>query len=357
MSSTAVTPTQSAPKSEVARIPTLDGIRAISILFVLFGHAAFNPASPAIFIGLQDYANFGVRIFFVLSGFLITTLLLNEGNRHGSLSLKKFYLRRVFRIFPASYAYIVFIGILSIFGYLQLRHNDWFAAALYWMNFHQNRGWWLGHLWSLAVEEQFYLIWPAVLAWSGWKFGRWAALFVVVAMPIFRISLYYQLLQFLWLIGDGAFFVVADALAWGCLLAGFRDRLELSSWYRRLATMPMAAVVFGSAQYAAKLAGAHPRWAALFLWTWMDIAIAFSIHACVLNADSVVGRFLEFRPLAFLGVLSYSLYLWQQLFMNYHQDALFPNPLIGMLLALVAAASSYYVIEKPFLRMKQRLFP
>lgn len=338
------------------RIPALDGIRAISIAFVIVGHMVSNPSVPRVFYGIRDFADLGVRIFFVLSGFLITSLLLSEARKHGKISLRNFYLRRVCRIFPASYTYIGCIALLAAAGAIELRQHDLSAALFYWMNFHHYRGWWLGHLWSLSVEEQFYLIWPAVLAVAGWKGGRWVCAAVICFSPVLRLVTYDYFEPYKWLIGSGVFFFVADGLAFGCLLAGIREDLEASTLYRKVCTIPVATLLFLSAMYAVKLGDGHPRWTALFLYTWMNFSITFWLHACVIDTKSAFSKLLNYRPVAFIGTLSYSLYLWQQLFLNYHQDALVRNPLIGILLSLVAAIGSYYLIERYFLQLKDRLF-
>lgn len=135
------------------RIRTLDGLRALSISLVILGHLAGNPRIPPRLADAMDFANFGVRVFFVISGFLITMLLLKEEAKTGTISLRNFYIRRVFRIFPAFYAYFAVIAVCSLAGYIVVNHSDLLAAAFYVMNFRFHPSWYLGHLWSLSVEE------------------------------------------------------------------------------------------------------------------------------------------------------------------------------------------------------------
>jgi peptidoglycan/LPS O-acetylase OafA/YrhL len=134
-----------ARQAHSARIPSLDGLRAVAIGMVLFGHS-IEMHPPLYLKWIGAYAEFGVRIFFVLSGFLITTLLLEELAVTGRISLKKFYLRRVFRIFPASYTYIVAISLLSAFGVIALHAHDLLHAVTYTANYEPNRSWYIGHL-------------------------------------------------------------------------------------------------------------------------------------------------------------------------------------------------------------------
>jgi peptidoglycan/LPS O-acetylase OafA/YrhL len=96
-----------------ARIPSLDGLRALSISFVLLGHLAFTPGFPITRSWWTDaYAHYGVRIFFVISGYLITTLLVREREKTGAIDLKQFYIRRAYRILPAAYFYLIVVTLV-----------------------------------------------------------------------------------------------------------------------------------------------------------------------------------------------------------------------------------------------------
>ena len=154
---------------KVAHIPSLDGLRAISISLVLFGHLVgtrnFGRPDP----GLGDVAHLGVVVFLVISGFLITSLLLKEHAHTGTVSLKLFYARRSLRIFPASYAFLACVGLLWLGGTIHLRPADIWHAASYTVNYVENTSWEVAHLWSLSIEEQFYLLWPFAL--SPWVRG------------------------------------------------------------------------------------------------------------------------------------------------------------------------------------------
>ncbi len=139
------------------RIPSLDGLRAISISLVVVGHWAELRYHSDV---AGAFANLGVRIFFIISGYLITTLLLKEHARTSTIELREFYVRRAYRILPA--AMVFMLPVFVIFW----RELSWYhmaAAALYLANFDFSHPWFLGHLWSLSVEEQFYFLWPGVL--------------------------------------------------------------------------------------------------------------------------------------------------------------------------------------------------
>ena len=110
--------------------------------------------------GLRDFGYLGVKVFFVISGYLITRLLIAEHARTGRISLRGFYVRRVWRIFPAFYAFVGAMLAAWAIGWIALAPGDVVAALTYTMNYHYERSWGLGHIWSLSIEEQFYLVWP-----------------------------------------------------------------------------------------------------------------------------------------------------------------------------------------------------
>jgi peptidoglycan/LPS O-acetylase OafA/YrhL len=124
-------------------------------MLVLLGHLRGTRGLGTFELGVGDFAHLGVLVFFVISGFLITSLLLAEEAKTGSVSLKRFYARRSLRIFPVSYSYIALIGILSLVGSLHAATNAFWYAVTYTMNCVSGAPWVLGHLWSLSVEEQF----------------------------------------------------------------------------------------------------------------------------------------------------------------------------------------------------------
>ena len=168
------------------QIASLDGLRAISIGFVIFAHLSGTQFFPSFVVARRSFGNYGVRIFFVISGFLITTLLLQELASSGRISLKRFYLRRVFRILPAKYFYILATLIATLIGWIHVSGNDFMHALTYTANYDFDRSWYVTHLWSLAVEEQFYLIWPAVLALAGSRKGMLVAASMIAVSPLLR---------------------------------------------------------------------------------------------------------------------------------------------------------------------------
>ena len=149
------------------RIPCLDGLRAVSISLVVAQHSWLSRSGGA---GHDDprwrFLNgaLGVEIFFVISGYLITTLLVREAEARGRVSLRSFYVRRVLRIFPAYFAYLAVVVGLALGGLVPLSLGDLLSAVTFTWNYSPAAtSWTLAHAWSLSVEEQFYLLWPATL--------------------------------------------------------------------------------------------------------------------------------------------------------------------------------------------------
>jgi peptidoglycan/LPS O-acetylase OafA/YrhL len=315
----------------VKRIPSLDGLRAISISLVILGHWVTRHHQLSF---LSVYANVGVRIFFVISGYLITTLLLSEQQKTGGICLKDFYRRRAFRILPAAFAFIVPIIILH-WGEMRWYHVA--AATLYLVNFDYGCPWFLGHLWSLSVEEQFYQLWPAALK-RWFRFRTQILLGVVAVGPIYSAACYFFKVPGG---GYGTFPAVADNLAAGCVLAIFAPQVGK---IKRAAAYVMLAAVALIPHFPANT----PVRTLLMLFVLWPL-LHFSIAGVVLHAVQQSYRVLNFAPVVFLGKISYSLYLWQQVFLFR------PEPLptyIALPAALGLACLSYFVVEQPLLRLR-----
>jgi peptidoglycan/LPS O-acetylase OafA/YrhL len=323
------------------RIPSLDGLRAISILLVVVGHWVelhYQSSTAADVAGA--FANLGVRIFFVISGYLITTLLLKEYAKTSTIGLREFYVRRAYRILPAALAFM--LPVFVIFWH-QLRWYHMAAAALYLANFDFSHPWFLGHLWSLSVEEQFYFLWPGVL--KKWHRHRVAILVgVVLFAPAYRVACH-----FLGLHGraDETFPAVADVLAMGCLLAIFAARLpNLREKVKAGWALAMIVPVVLVPMYWGSMRFHITAVLLLVLWPVMHVSIA----GLLLHVVERPYWILNVRPVVWLGRISYSLYLWQQLFAFGDRH----RPWYFVLFAVGLASASYYLVELPMLRLRER---
>jgi peptidoglycan/LPS O-acetylase OafA/YrhL len=340
-----------------SRIPSLDGLRAISIAFVIFAHLTGAPPFdwPHSVLKFLQLGELGVRVFFVISGFLITTLLISEEARTQRISLPKFYFRRTLRIFPAYYLYIALITGFAAFGYVHFLDGDRLHAITYTMNYHQHRAWYLGHLWSLSVEEQFYLLWPALVLMLGVRRALWLAGAFALASPLLRAASWFAFPASRLGIGE-RFFTGGDAIAAGCVLAGARGWLAERPWYQRIQKSALFVVV-PLGVLAANCMHDHPVIDIVICYFLMNVGIVLVIDWCVTHPDGLVGSALNARVPAFIGTMSYSIYLWQQPFLNRHNPSLLTRFPLNLALLFASALASYYLIEKPFLRLRERLEP
>jgi peptidoglycan/LPS O-acetylase OafA/YrhL len=340
------------------RIPSLDGLRAVSIGLVLLAHGsatllASRAGSPEMF---GEYGQLGVSVFFAISGFLITSLLLAEFQERQKISLKGFYTRRVFRIMPAFYGYIAVVGLLTLSGAIATTGSDYLSASLFVWNYNFSAdNWFLGHIWSLSVEEQFYLFWPLMLVLLKPRKAMGLAAGLIVLAPALRLGTYVLLPQ-----SRGHIPIMlhtrVDALMFGCLAALLFDK----AWFQRLLQrlyrwrLPAVAACFlllVSPYLRHRFEGAYLLTVG---YTIEGAAIILVLLWAIQNAHRPVGRLLNLRPVAFIGVMSYSLYLWQQLFLT-NQNTTFTGRFpLNLLFVFLAAGISYYLIERPCLRLRRR---
>ncbi|MGH7437541.1 MAG: acyltransferase family protein, partial [Polyangiaceae bacterium] len=285
----------------------------------------------------------------------ISSILFAEIQKSGTLSLAKFYFRRAFRIFPAFYAYVIAMAAAASWGYVALRPGDVLHALSYTTNYHYDRAWTMGHTWSLSVEEQFYLLWPVTLLALGKKGGLQFAAVLVLAAPVIRVATLVLHLGPVAGIGE-TFQTVGDSIAVGCVLAGYQKELHAWPRYRRLLDsslfflVPVVGVLACTVHH-------HPKVAWSIGEPITNVCIALTVDRCILHSDGPVGRVLNWGPLAYVGTLSYSLYLWQQPFLEQSSTVPFLFFPVNVALAFVTALLSYYLVERPCLLWRERLEP
>ena len=299
-------------------IPTLDGWRALAVIWVCCYHGntiLFLPGGilPNRFIrGVSTQGELGVEMFFGLSGFLITTRLIRERKRSGEVSLGSFYLRRAFRILPAALAYLAVVAALAAEGLIpRLSHHEMTSALFFWRNYGP-RGQATGHYWSLALEEHFYFLWPAAFCFiSNERRLRKLAIGVALGIAVWRtIDTHFQIAHSIFPLIPAWEFrtdLRLDSILWGCIVALSMPSVEIA----------IARVGGLRAQICAAFAFIVFAGLRLFKVPFAAAGLAATIPlmiAATVAAPTVISRVLDRSPLRFIGRMSYSLYLWQQLF-------------------------------------------
>lgn len=340
------------------RIPSLDGFRAVAVLLVIGSHVVLSHSNSTEDTGIL--ANFyiggaGVRIFFVISGFLITYLLLTERSITGKVDLGAFYIRRVLRIFPAFYCYLIALSILNSFLDLDISALHFLSAALYLHNFYfWGSNWFINHTWSLAVEEQFYLIWPFIFVLIGRLKKNWIWFCVLLIGGAVR-SLQYKFPEtsnfFL-----APFLMHADFLFSGCFLAylKFYEPEKITTYINNVKPVFIYIAIF--VIWVCTTLEYHPVYDRLFVpisGAIVNLSISFLIMYFVVREDSLGFALLNASIMTFIGKLSYSLYIWQQVFLS-SKDFWFTSFPSNLILTFLTAYGSYTFIEKPFLKLKDR---
>lgn len=344
------------------QIPGLDGLRGVAILLVLLGHSARTmgfPGSPVL-RGIARHGHIGVELFFVISGFLITTLLAREFERSGAVNLRRFYLRRMLRIMPAATILILTVALLQWLGYAHLELRDWIGATTYTTNFLYHPAWELGHMWSLAIEEHFYLLWPVVLCsiglTAGWRVppvclaGCWIVRCgIALIVPFFVApdsAAYYTSMAETWT------FTRLDTISMGCLIALSARTLAGRTWLDRLTAGPLMGAYFLT--FCGTLLVSSAKFTLCIAYTVQAATIGLLLWGLIRRA-SPFRTLLDHWSLRTIGLGSYSIYLWQQLFLQPHGTSWLQEFPQNTIFALLAAALSFWLIERPLNRLKDRV--
>ena len=329
-------------------IPSLDGLRAVSILLVIVSHSSSLWESGTAPAAATAYGDFGVRVFFVISGFLITSLLIREQEKVGSVRLRRFWFRRTLRISPPYFAFLAVIAFLFARGMMGDGPARWWPALTYTSNYFPTGAWLTGHTWSLSVEEQFYLCWPLVIARTSRTTALRVAGGVIVAAPVVRVALFALTRDY-----DVARGWDFDFIAAGCALALAAPMLAKSQrWNSLLRSWWLGAGFVALLAVHLALRQSH-RWlfvGEIFAFLSAEALVLTVVVAwCVERPGTAIGRVLNAAPVRWLGIISYSVYLWQQLFFRPHA----PWPRFATAAAaLCAAILSFYLVERPSLRLR-----
>jgi peptidoglycan/LPS O-acetylase OafA/YrhL len=340
-------------------LPTLDGWRAIAISLVLLDHTVNSTAcaeGSLRWCGRIMVGQTGVNLFFGISGFLICSRLLQEFQRTQRISLAGFYIRRAFRILPAALLYLAVMTTLALARQILVSKTELAGSLFFFRNYLGfQSGFYTAHFWSLSLEEQFYVLWPTLLIGLLALPRRWGAACAVglaLAVAGWRHASMGRALMIYGHLPPGFVFrtgVRADGLLLGAALA-----LALRSGVVRLEWIP--GWMWGSllALYIAVVShfGMQPT-------IWESALVPVLIAWTAYHPAAVPSRILEWPVLSWVGRISYGLYIWQQFFFPWAHIAA-PLPAVqkwplAVPAALACAAASYYLLERPALRLGHRL--
>ena len=354
-------------KADGDYMPGLDGLRAISILIVVIAHAGFEKMIPG---GL------GVTVFFFVSGFLITRILVSEQHQNnGAINLAGFYLRRFLRLAPALLVFLLGSWLMLLPFGVKVDAGHVAAALFYFINYYDAVGSWFGwsertipwgHLWSLAVEEHFYLLFPAALALFG-KTHQARVGLIVTSIVVCAIWRSYAVLG-LGLPHEHTYYATDSRLeniAWGCLLAILLDgaprtnaRLTwLVGWHWVVLAL---GAILGTLAYRDEAFRETLRYSIQGASLFLLVLNLYALRSLRFSID-----LLELKPMRWIGRLSYSLYLWHVPIIWVVREVMLgdANSLerlspIGMVIAVAlsfaCACVSYYAVERPFFGLRKR---
>jgi peptidoglycan/LPS O-acetylase OafA/YrhL len=359
-----------APYQNRSHYPALDGLRGLAILLVIFYHN-FG------FINYFFFGWLGVDLFFVLSGFLITDILLKT--RNSPKYLKNFYIRRVLRIFPLYYfTLLIFLVLIPILN-LHVLNLDYYVQNQIWFwAYLQN---WLfifypspdntaalNHFWSLAVEEQFYLLWPFVLLVFRKPKG---IIYLLIALLVSVITL--RFILWTYQIENLAYFNLytfsrIDGICIGSLLAVLRTvNYKAINRYFTVTILGLAALNFVFYFFNKQNKFSYP-YLAIAGYTTFAVVFGLLVNEGVEKQDSVINRLLSFQPFRFFGIISYSLYIfhwplylmmtpaltrWSDQNIGFINPSIFAS-IIATTLSVLLAWVSFNFFEKRFLAVKKR---
>lgn len=341
------------------KIAGFDALRALSVTLVILSHigvigAVSSPWLKAFFTVFNAFT--GVTFFFVLSGFLITTLLIKEHRSAGRIDIKNFFMRRALRILPLYYLSIGIAYLFGVFGVQKIPDAAIIHGLTYTYNFvpvQFNVGF-LSHLWSLAVEEQFYLIWPFLFLLLVAKPWRLVLICIVATATCYSVAIsfdWHSEIHKLYYVGRW-FIPAAYPIFIGCMFAlmlqySTSAKRILGTWYcLTVATLFLSApLVF------------HNALNSLNQQYFVAFGVALLICWISQNQHQRAVQLLDWGPIGYLGTISYGLYMWQGIFTgNGNIDSHnWPPPMgWGVLLTFVAAPLSYHSFEKPLLKLKSK---
>ncbi len=335
-------------------IKGLDGLRAVSILFVVISHLL--PAGLPVYETRYWHlfsGTTGVRIFFVISGYLITSLLMKEREKYGGIYFKYFFVRRFLRLLPPLLVFYLITIIAMLSGAIPENYIGLVYAIFYVYNFVPNTYYTyeLGHMWSLAVEEQFYFTWPFLLNKVKIisRLFKFVILFIVVSifattiLPQLSIAENYHVSR--WFFPASAPIFIGSGLA---LLVYYKKSLA-EKWSRSKASFISGAILYSSPLYL-------PTQMLPYTFVIQSLGIALWLLYISGNQGSILVKGLEIPPLRYIGKISYGIYVYQGFFLRTGPGSEFylQQYPVNIILTLILAILSYELLEKRILKIKEK---
>ena len=333
--------------------PSLDGWRAVAVVLVIGEHLKNNIGSNSIYAKIASlvfFGRLGVDIFFVLSGFLITSILLKEKIKTGKINIGRFFLRRVLRIFPVLYLYLICCFLLNQFFQPNIAYISFIWPAICVSNIIYSDPM-LAHTWTLSVEEQYYLFWPVTL--NFFKYPVLLYLVLIILLPIAKIIIYYNSTNFN--VYFEHIYIPATTILTGSIAAIISFKKIIQQTYFKASLFIISILLVFIIFYLQN----HGLFGIIMLpfgTLISNLLIAYAIIYSLNCQEHTVVKFLNHPITIKIGLTSYSIYIWQQLFLQpngtYHQWqklAFFP---VNLLLIGVKSYLSYHYYEGYFLRLK-----
>ena len=341
-------------------IKGLNALRALSVALVIMSHvgilaAVSSPMLKSFFTIFNAFT--GVMFFFVISGFLITTLLIAERERTGTIGFKNFFARRALRILPLYYLALLIAVVFGILGIQKIPAEAIVKGITYTYNFVQqkNNVGFLSHLWSLAVEEQFYLVWPflfLLMIGKPWRLVALCMVSTLICYSVARSFNWHDPIHTIYYLGRW-FIPAAYPIFIGCAFAlvlhySAAAKVILGSWVCLAAALGLLAAPL---VFEHTLGSLNQQYLVAF-------GVALLICWISRNQHLKAVQVLESGPIAYMGKISYGLYVWQGIFTgngNIESHHWPPQPFtLGVALTIIVSIISYHWFETPFLRLKKR---
>ena len=341
---TPVSPRKPAPSSRVA---ALDGLRICAISLVVVSHVQDSKGFPKVIADHWYFEGLGVLTFLLLSGFVVTRLLLRTEQKQGRITLSSFYLRRWWRLLPPVVVFLAACLVMQALHWTKFSTTELLASLTFTRNLVEGN-FYTGHLWSLGVQEQFYLIWPALLILTPARYRLGLAIALVIAQPVWAA------LSPRWLgpptPGIGRLDLRAFPLLCGVALALAHEQKGLRDWLRHPLLGHAGIFLLGLGMIVLLRSGIPPG--PPRLWRLAEyVCLALILNQLVVGPDSVTARFLALPFMVWLGQQAFQIYIWQQIFVTNGELPFQFLPLNLLLLAAMATVT-FFLVEKPLMRLR-----